>query len=253
MTLPVPGVPAESDEPGGDSYAALLVPAPAASRDAVLAALGRLGFSGWLAPPDRGWLVAIAVPGDGTITSGRRGVLDAAAALAEALAATVFAFRVRLDRQLVIAAWSADEELGRYSSDPSREPGADEEVLDDPFGAEYAAAFATAAGRPDSSEELGEVLAETLDSDSVFESERLSRVLDLLGMPGWIVASASLPGEIPTGPDVRGFVRMGAGSTGAAGALRGWMTARVRRRTPPPPALPDPPRADDPGIDPWLL
>ncbi|GAA1055160.1 hypothetical protein GCM10017608_20120 [Agromyces luteolus] len=252
MTLPVPGVPAESDEPGGDTYAALLVPASAAP-DAVERALRGLGFTGWLAPPTDDWVVALAVPGDGTIAAGRRGVLGAAAALAEALPAAVFALRVRLDRQLVVAAWDGADELGRYSSDPSLEPGADEAVLDEPFGAEHAAAFAAAAGRPDSAAELEEVLAEPLDSESVFESERLARVLGLLGMPGWIVASASLPKQIPTGPDVRGFVRLGAGSTGAPGLVRGWMTGRVRRRTPPPPVLADPPRADDPGIDPWLL
>ncbi|MRX42205.1 hypothetical protein [Agromyces kandeliae] len=253
MTLPVPGVPGESDQPGGDTYAALLVPASAASRDAVQAALQEFAFTGWLAPPSVGWVVAIAVPGDRAVAAGRRGVLDAGAAIAESLQAPAFALRVLVDRQLVLAAWDGRDELGRYSSDPSREPGADEEVLDQPFGAEHAAAFAAAAGEPDAAEELEAVLAETLDPDSVFESERLARVLGILGMPGWIVASASLPKDVPTGPAAREFVRLGAGAAGASGIVRGWMTARVRSRTTPPPALADPPRADDPGIDPWLL
>ncbi|WP_430645210.1 hypothetical protein [Agromyces sp. GXS1127] len=253
MTLPVPGVPADSEPPGGESYAAVLVPAGAAPWEEVLAALGELGFTGWLAPPAEDWVVALAVPGDGTVASGRRGVLETAAALAATLDAVAVAIRVRLDRQLVLAAWSGGEELGRYSSDPSHEPGADEDVLDEPFGADHAFAFATAAGRPDAGEDLAEVLEEPLDSDSVFESERLARVLRLLGMPGWIVAASSLPADVPTGPPSRRFVRLGAGATGASGAVRGWMAGRARRRMPPPPALADPPRTADPGIDPWLL
>jgi hypothetical protein len=161
--------------------------------------------------------------------------------------------RVRLDRQLVLAAFRGPDELGRYSSDPSREPGADDEVLAEPFGVEHAEAFAEAVGRADAAEELAEVLGEELDTDSVYESERLARVLGLLGLPRWIVAAGALPRHLPTGPRTKDLVRLGAGATGAKGVVQGRAAAAARRRMPPPPAIADPPRADDLGIDPWLL
>ena len=253
MALPLPGMAPEPDAPAGDTYGAALVRADGASRDVVVSALRDIRFTGWVAEPDAGWIAAIADPAGGTVAEGLRGVLEVAAVLAERLATTAFAARVRLDRQLVLAAWTGAAELGRYSSDPSREPGADEQVLAEPYGAEHAEAFAEAAGRPEAAGKLGEVLDEELDSDSVYESERLARVLDLLGMPRWLVASAALPRDIPTGPHARDLVRLRAGATGVAGRVRGGFTAMVRRRTPPPPALAEPPRVDDLGIDPWLL
>ncbi|MFE5672180.1 hypothetical protein ACFQ58_11305 [Agromyces sp. NPDC056523] len=254
MALPLPGTPHEPEGAAGETYGAALVSTTdGATRDDVVDALRELGFTGWIAPPDGGWIAAIAEPGDGTVASGRRGVLEVAAALAERLDTTAFALRVRQDRQLVIAAWRGHAELGRYSSDPSREPGADDEVLGAPFGTEHADAFAAAAGRPDAAEELAEVLDEELDSDSVFESERLARALELLGLPRWLVASAALPRDIPTGPRGRELVRLGAGSPGVLGRVRGRVAASVRRRMAPPPAIADPPRGDDLGIDPWLL
>ena len=197
MTLPLPGTPAESDGTAGDTYGAVLVStAGGATCDAVVAELRDLRFTGWIADDDDGWIVVLADPGDGTVASGRRGVLEVAAALAERLGTTAFAMRVPADRQLVVAAWAGPDEAGRYSSDPSREPGADDEVLAEPFGAEYAESFAHAAGRPEAADGLADALAEELDADSVFESERLARVLGLLGMPRWIVASAALPRDI---------------------------------------------------------
>lgn len=254
MTLPIPGSGTEAGGgPIGDTYGAVLVRDDGGGGDDVLAALRGLRFSGWVAPPDGGWIVAIARPGGGVVATGRRGVLEVGGALAEQLATTVLAVRVLVDRQLVIAAWSAGEELGRYSSDPSREPGADETVLTDPMGEEYAAAFAAACGEPDAAEELEEVLGEELDSDSVYESERLARVLRLLGLPAWIVASAALPRAIPTGPRVRDLVRLGAGAEGAAGRVRGRAADVVRSRRTPPPAIADPPTSAGFDIDPWLL
>jgi hypothetical protein len=253
MALPLPGMAPEPDAPAGDTYGAALVRADGATRDAVVAALRDIRFTGWIAEPDGGWIAAIADAAGGTVAEGRRGVLEVAAVLAERLSTTAFAVRVRLDRQLVLAAWAEAVELGRYSSDPSREPGAEEEVLAEPYGAEHADAFAVAAGRPEAAGKLAETLEEELDTDSVYESERLARVLDLLGMPRWLVASAALPRDIPTGPQARELVRLRAGATGVAGRVRGGLTAMVRRRMAPPPALADPPSADEPWIDPWLL
>ena len=104
--------------------------------------------------------------------------------LAERTAGAVLAVRVRRDRQLGIVAWRAGDEVGRYCSDPSREPGADKEVLDQPFGAELAESLAELWGRADAADELTELLEEELDPDSVYESERLRTVLRLLGLPG---------------------------------------------------------------------
>lgn len=250
MTLP--GAQPETGGPIGHTYAALLVRAKPASFDALVAALRGIRFSGWVAPPDDEWIVVVAYQGDGTVASGRRGVLGVGALVAERLATTVLAVRVLVDRQLVIVAWSGSEELGRYSSDPSREPGADDEVMSEPMGVEYAEAFATAAGRPEVAEKLADELEEELDTDSVYESERLARVLRLLGLPSWLVAAASLPRDIPTGPRSKDLMRLGAGSPGVGGVLLGRAADVKRRRTPPPPAIADPPRMDGSGRDPWL-
>jgi len=86
---------------------------------------------------------------------------------------------------------------------------------------------------------------------SVIESERLSRVLRLTGLPPWLVASAALPRDIPTGPSRRELTRLGAGHPGLLGLLLGRLVGVVRRRRPPPPAVTDPPRGG--SMDPWLL
>ena len=240
--------------PEGYTYAAVVIRADSgpATRDDVLAALREIRFSGWLAQPEDGWLVTVAASGAGTVAAGRRGVAGVAEHLAERLTGTVLAIRVLADRQLLLALWTGGEEVGRYVSDPSREPGADDDVLASPIGAEHAAAFADVLGHPEKAGDLVELLAEDLDPDSFIESERLARVLRLLGLPTWLVAAATLPRDIPTGPRSRDLTRLGAGVPGLAGRPAGWAVNVVRKRRPPPPAVTDAPRGSS-GMDPWLM
>ena len=240
-----------ADGPTGHTYAALVVRlGPAAGRAEVLAALRDLRFTGWLGPEEDGWLVAVPERAAGTVAAGRRGVLELAGDLAGRLGATLVAVRVADDRQLVLALWQEREETGRYVSDPSHGLR-DEEVLSDPMGDEHADAFAAAVGRPEAAEELAELLAEELDPDSVIESERLARVLRLLGLPEWIVASASLPRDVPAGPASREFTRLGFGVPGPGGRVVGRVAQVARTRRRPPPVVVDPPRGGR-AAEPWL-
>ena len=240
--------------PTGDSYAAVVirVGGSPSTRGDVLGALRQIRFSGWLAQPEGGWLVAVAASGDGTIAAGRRGVVGVGEWLADRLPATVLAVRVLADRQLVLTLWADGDEVGRYVSDPSREPDADDDILPDPLGAEHAAAFAEVCGHPEVADDLAEVLAEELDPDSVIESERLARVLRLLRLPTWLVAAATLPRDIPTGPRGRDLTRLGAGVPGILGSLSGRAARMIRRWRPPPPVVTDAPRGSA-GIDPWIM
>ncbi len=232
--------------PAGYTYAAVL--ARATSRD-VMAALREARFSGWLAPSEAGWVVAVAASGDGTVAAGRRGVVGLGEWLAARLPGPVLAIRVVADRQLLLAVWTDGDEAGRYVSDPSY--GLDDDTLPEPFGAEHATAFATACGRPETADDLTDLLAEELDPDSRIESERLDGVLRLLGLPSWLVAVSSLPKDVPTGPRGADLTRLGAGASGFWGRVRGGLAEVVRRRRPPPPAFTGAPRGG--GIDPWLL
>jgi hypothetical protein len=245
----------EERGPSGYTYAAVAVRTGNTAHGAVdlVAALREVRFSGWVAPPDDGWRFAVAASGDGTVAAGRRGVVGVGEWLAQRLGAPVLAFRVADDRQLVIVAWTDGDEVGRYVSDPSHGFPASDGVLSEPLGIEHAGAFAALCGRPDSADDLAETLAEDLDPDSVIESERLSTVLRLLGLPHWLVAAGSLPRDPPTGPRARDLTRLGAGVPGVLGRVRGRAVNVVRRRRPPPPVVTDPPRGRGGDIDPWLL
>jgi hypothetical protein len=242
MTVPV-GVTSEGGGPSGYTYAAVLVrQAPGVDLSGqLLPALKELRFTGWVAPPQAGWVPVVA--GGGTVAARRRGVVGVGEALAAASTSTaVIALRVRRDRQLVVVAWESGREVARYVSDPSREPGADPDVLSDPVGAEEADAIAAACGRPEAGAELAELLAEPLDPEDEIESERLGRALRLLGLPTWLVSAWRLPRTVATGPDRRDLVRLRAGRTDALGRLSGTLADRGRRRRLPPPVLEDPPR-----------
>jgi hypothetical protein len=169
-------------------------------------------------------------------------VLEVAAELAGRFGLTLVAVRVANDRQLVLSVWADGEEVGRYVSDPSYGLR-DETVMSDPLGAEHAEDFAAAVGRPEAAEDLGELLAEELGED-VIESERLNRLLRLLGLPDWLVAASSLPRDVPGGPRSAAFTRLGAGRPGLAGRVAGRAVRVVRARRRPPPVVVDPPRAD---------
>ncbi|UQX89024.1 hypothetical protein M6D93_03250 [Jatrophihabitans telluris] len=232
MTYPVPAYD-DAGGPSGYTYAGLVVQGAAEIEAARTdAALRRIRFSGWIAPPDNGWIVVVAGQGDATIAAGRRGVLEVGGWLSAELQTTVFAFRVLADRQLAIAAWAGGTEVGRYLSDPSYASAGDS-LDDEPVGVEYASAFAEAAGRPTASAELADLLGDRLDPDSVVESERLADSLRLLGFPQWLVSVSSLPRDIPAGPSARSLTRLGAGVGGLAGRPVAGAVGILRRWRPP--------------------
>ncbi len=235
----------EPEGPAGYSYAALLL--RPADPERVTDRLRELGFSGWVAPPEDDWLVVLPAAADAAVASGRRGVVEVGETLAT-LVATVLAIRVLDDRQLALVCWQDGVEVARYVSDPSKEPGAAYDVLDDAIGVEHAEAIAEACGRPDAGEELAEVLAEPQDPEEEIESERLTKVLALLGLPAWIVSAWVLPKRMPLGPKPKDLTRLGAGRPGVGGLLAGG-AARAARRRKPAPVIPDPPRNDGPPDD----
>jgi hypothetical protein len=222
------------------------------TRGAVLGALRESRFSGWVGDDEDGWLVVVPEAGAGAVASGRRGVVDLAAHLAAHLGAVVVALRVVSDRQLLVVAFDGADEVGRYVSDPSVGRPAEDDTLPDPVGVEHAEAFAAVCGVPDAADDLAELLAEELDPESVIESERLAGVLRLLGLPGWVVAASSLPRDVPAGPRADALTRLGAGTDGIAGRLRGRAVEVVRRRRTPPDPVPEG-RQGPSDADLWLL
>jgi len=242
MTYPIAA--GRGDEAAGASYAGLFV---RAERDSVLDQLVGRRFSGWVGPQQQSWVLAVASTAEGPVAGGRRPIEMLTAEVAAALATVALAVRVHRDRVLYLTGWHAGEHLGDYVSDPSVErPSEEVPVEEDPYGglevygpldtfpepqgAWHAPAFATACGRPGAADDLGELLGETLDHDSVFESERLAQVLRLLGLPTWLVSAPSLPGDVPGGPSRADLVQLGAGRSGLGGRIGGLVTGLVRRR-----------------------
>jgi hypothetical protein len=250
---PLPGSPAEPGGPQGHSYGAILL----ADHESPVPPLGDvlrdLRFSGWIAPPQPGWVMLFGDPGDGVVAAGRRGIIEVAAELALLVGGPVLAIRVRRDRQLGIVAWDEGQELGRYCSDPSIEITADRKVLAEPCGAAYAVTFARACGRAGAADELTRTLDEKLVHLSTFESERLATVLRLLDLPKWIVAVGALPRSVPTGPSAKEFDRLRWGRAGVGGRFLNWFARRWRRRHPPPPVIADPPRDLSLDVEAWMF
>ncbi|WP_314501853.1 hypothetical protein [uncultured Microbacterium sp.] len=250
---PVSASSAQVGGPDGHSYGGVILPERDAALPGLLDSLAGIRFSGWIAPSQDGWTVVLGDPGAGVVADARRGIIEVGALLAARVPGPVLAVRVREDRQLALVAWRSAEEVARYCSDPSREPGADREVLSEPVGAEYAGAFAQLWDRPDAVDELAELLEEELDPDSVYESERLGTLLRVLGLPGWIVAAGSLPRSMPRGPSSAELTRLRAGLTGMGGRSRDALVRRLRRRQNPPPVIDEPPTGGAAGLEPWMF
>lgn len=251
MSFPIAASSGPADGSSGYSYGAVLVALTDTTPDAVAGVLRGIRFTGWIAPPQNGWIAVVGDPGEGIVADARAGVIEVGEEIARRMRGAVIALRVRRDRQLAIVAWRDGDEIARYCSDPAQEPDAAREVLTEPVGAEGAPEIAAAAGRPDAAELLSEILDDEIDTDSVFESERLRRVLDLLGLPRWIVAAGELPQDIPTGPRSAELTRLRAGATGVAGLMRNVLIGRLRRRKTAPPVIAEPPTGG--GFDEWML
>lgn len=235
MSLPIVGP--GPDDPGamlGHSYAGLFA---SADRDAVLQALAERRFTGWLGPQEDGWVLAVAERPAGVVAGGGTALTSLAIDLAGELDTVVIVAQVERDRVLRLDGWTgADDDdreepeaLGSYVSDPSVD-AEDDDVYPEPSGSWFAPAYAEACGVPQVADELTEVLAEELDPESVFESERLDSVLRLLELPRWLVSAQSLPGDVPAGPRRGELIRLGAGREGVAGRLAGAVTGVLRKR-----------------------
>lgn len=225
MAYPIPQ-PAGPDDPVGYSYAALVV---RASRDDALRHAEQLRFTGWVGPQEDGWVALVPATPRGRVAKPAAAQETLAIGLARASEAVTLGASVTRDRVLRLVLWEGTRELGRYLSNPAAASPGDDEASPDPEGSEHADAFAAACDRPEIAERLEEVLAEFLDEENEIESERLSRVLALLGLPRWVVAATSLPKDVPGGPAASEFTRLGGGRTGIGGRARGLVTGVAPR------------------------
>jgi hypothetical protein len=223
-----PGSPARSDDRLVEySYAGVLV---RAARADVLDHVAGAGFSGYIGPQEDDWVVL--VPARFRAAAGGQ-VADLEVLgrdLARRFEQVSLAVSVHRDRVLRLVMWAGSRELGRYVSNPAY--GTDEDDVADPQGVERAEDFAAAGGAPALAEELAEVLGAILDEDEQTESERLSTVLRLLGLPRWLVAVDRLPRAVPGGPSAAQVTRLFRGRTGLSGRVRSWRP-RFKRHAPP--------------------
>lgn len=236
------------EERAGCSYRGLVVRAP---RGQVLDRLRALRFTGWVGPQEGEDVVVVAEGEQLLVAGGGRDLEDVAADVAAL--GPVLLVTVLRDRLLALVLLRAGSAPLRYLSEPSV---LDRDDMDEPRGEHHAPALARAFAVPAAAGDLRDVLAEALDPEHYIESERLGRVLALLGLPGWLVSAWTLPRAMSVGPDRSALVRLRAGRAGPAGLLAGWADARVRRVRQAVSRRPDGPRpdglADGPSEDlPW--
>ncbi|GAB2623450.1 hypothetical protein GCM10027067_39650 [Pseudactinotalea suaedae] len=216
----------------------------AAERDRVIAALGELRFTGYIGPQEGTWVLSIAGNPLGKVAGQKRRIHDVARDLAATLDVVTLAAEVSQDSRLRVWAFDGEDALPSYDSHPPEEDEAGGMALDD-FGNPImsggggfvdnemvAVSLLSTFGAEDPDGTLGELLDEDLGEDTN-ESERLTSVLRVLGLPTWIVSSDSLPRRVPGGPDKGEMLRLGAGKPG----VQGFFADALRR-----PARPRPKR-----------
>lgn len=209
---------------GRPSYGVLLT---SAGTEEVVSALAAARFTGWVAPGQDGWCVAIAEHPLGMVAAGRRGLPALAADLSGVLGTATIAVVIRRERLLTLTAYDGGAALVSYLSDAQQaRPG--DEFAWGPQGAGGGHQLARLCGVPGHGEETVEVLAEEHGEDEN-ESERLMALARILGWPRWLVAVPGLPRRLSGGPAVGSLVRLRAGRRGLAGVITGRATQVVRR------------------------
>ncbi len=212
--------------PAGFTYCGIFF---SGTREAVLAALQERRFSGWVGPQEGDWVVAVPTRTHGAVAGAKMTAADLAQQVSALTGRGALAVTVEQDKLLILWAYNAGQDVGEYVSDPTVQRPYDETAGMEPEGAENAPSVAAACGKPEAGEDLESLLAEEL-TESVNESERLTAIVRLLGIPDWIVASASLPKDVPGGPRAKEFTKLGAGKEGVAGALSGTVKGIVRKK-----------------------
>lgn len=242
----------EAGGPAGHSYRALVV---RGAREQVLAACRAVRLSGWVGPQEGPWVVVVPSGRHLVVAADGRDLEELGRAVLERGAdGPVLVVEVVRDRllSLVLLTGEESEQPPRYLSDPSV---LDPDDFEEPRGAHHAGTLARALGTPDAAGELRGVLAEWLDPEHYIESERLGRVLAMLGLPLWLVSAWRLPRPLSTGPRPQDLTRLRAGRPGPVGLLPGLLADRGRRLSQRVRRRPDGPRPDGAAVpspdEPW--
>ncbi|WP_156253584.1 hypothetical protein [Pseudactinotalea terrae] len=217
----------------GLSYAGVYA---AAERDHVIAALGEMRFTGYVGPQEGTWVLSVAGNPLAKVAGKKRRIDDVARDLAATLEVVTLAAEVSKDERLRLWAFDGDSPLPVYDSQPPEDDGGAGGIVLDDFGnpvigegafvdTEMVAVSLLAAFDADDPDgKLAELLEEDIGEDTN-ESERLTEILRILGLPTWIVSSDSLPRRVPGGPDREQVLRLGAGKPG----VQGWFADALRR------------------------